>query len=212
MRFHRLTDALRVEREPYDELEVVGHMMEVEGDGDGLPFHVEKFMDLDADGREDLVTLTLRFSLFQAVKILTTKKIGIGIDFHVYAQGTDGRFRQVPDLDLSEKLKLDLDKLEIGRLAWFAGDFNGDGRRDFVHLGRGSTVTLHSGRAGCRYPARPDLSIDVGEPPDSLDLVRIEDLDGDGLSDLRITRPLERTDPDMDAPVRVDLYLSGGVP
>ena len=37
--------------------------------------------DLDGDGREDLVTLTLRFSMFQALKILATKKIGIGIDF-----------------------------------------------------------------------------------------------------------------------------------
>jgi len=212
MRFHRLTDDLRIEREPYDELEVVGHVMDVEDSGDDLPFHVEQFMDLDADGREDLVTLTLRFSVFQAIKILTTKKIGIGIDFHVYAQDADGHFHEVKDLDLSEKLKLDLNKLEIGRLAWFAGDFNGDGLKDFVHLGRGDTVTLHAGQVGCRYPKKPDLSIDVDEQPDSLELVRIEDLDGDGRSDLRFTRPLEKTDPDTDAPVRIDLYLSGDAP
>ena len=64
----------------------------------------------------------------------------------------------------------------------------------------------------CRYPAKPDLSIDVDEQPDSLDLVRIKDLDGDRRSDLHITRPLEKTDPNTDAPVKVDLYLSGGVP
>jgi hypothetical protein len=70
-------------------------------------------------------------------------------------------------------------------------------------------VTIHAGRPGCRYPKKPDLSVELEEEPASLDLVRIEDLDGDGRSDIRITRPLERTDPDVSAPVRLDLYLSG---
>ena len=38
---------------------------------------------------------------------------------------------------------------------------------------------------------------------------RFEDLDGDGLSDMMITRPLEQTDIDATAPARLDLYLSG---
>jgi hypothetical protein len=210
LRFHRLTDDLEVVAEPYAETEIVGHTVENDMDGDQLPFHVEQFQDLDGDGREDLVTLTLRFSMFQALKILATKKIGIGVDFHVYAQGADGQFRRVPDLDLSEKLKFDLNNLKVGKLAWFAGDFDGDGRHDFVHLGRGRKITVHAGRDGCRYPAAPDLSVDLGTPPDSLGLVRIEDFDGDGRSDLSITRPQEQTDPDTDAPVRLDLYLSGG--
>jgi hypothetical protein len=212
LRFHRLTDDLEVVADPYAETEIIGHTIDEDVDDDQLPFQVEQFQDLDGDGREDLVTLTLRFSMFQALKILATKKIGIGIDFHVYAQGEDGRFRQVPDLDLSEKLKFDLNNLRMGKLAWFAGDFDGDGRHDFVHLGRGRKITVHTGREGCRYPAAPDLSIDLGAPPDSLDLVRIADFDGDGRSDLSVTRPQEQTDPDTDAPVRLDLYFSGGTP
>jgi hypothetical protein len=210
LRFHRVNDALEVAAQPYTETEVVGHTIDDDMDEDQLPFRVEQFQDLDGDGREDLVTLTLRFSMFQALKILATKKIGIGVDFHVYAQGEDGSFRRVPDLDLSEKLKFNLNNLQVGKLAWFAGDFDGDGRQDFIHLGRGSKITVHAGRAGCRYPAAPDLTIDLGAPPDSLDLVRIEDFDGDGRSDLSVTRPREQTDPDTDAPVRLDLYLSGG--
>ena len=114
------------------------------------------------------------------------------------------------DLDLSEKLKIDLNNLKVARFAQFAGDFDGDGRQDFVHLGRGKTVTVHAGQAGCRYPERPDLSIELDAEPVSLDLVRIEDLDADGRSDLRITRPIPFDDPDITAPVRLDLYLSGG--
>jgi hypothetical protein len=47
---------------------------------------------------------------------------------------------------------MDLNNLKLGSLAEFAGDFDGDGRADFVHLGRGKEVTIHRGQAGCRYP------------------------------------------------------------
>ncbi len=156
--------------------------------------------------------MTLEFSIFQVVKILTTKKVSVGFNFHVYAQQADGSFREVPDLDLSEKLKFNLNNLKIGRFAQFAGDFDGDGRQDFVHLGRGTTITVHRGQPGCRYPKKPDLAIELDAELASLDLVRIEDLDGDGRSDIRITRPLPIDDPDVTAPARLDLYLSGGAP
>jgi hypothetical protein len=209
--FHRLDRELRVESAAYFETDVVGHRMEGGEDLEhGLPFHLEQFDDLDGDGREDLITLTLEFSIFQALKVLATKKIGVGIDFHVYAQRADGTFAEVAGLDLSEKLKFDLDNLELGRFAQFAGDFDGDGRKDFVHLGRGRTLTIHRGQTGCRYPKNPDLSIELEEAPPSLELVRIEDLDGDGRSDLRITRPLPASDMDTTAPARLELHLTRG--
>lgn len=215
-RFHELANDLTVQREPYFEMRVVGHSMEGdfmdEEDRSGSPFRLEEFIDLDGDGREDLVTVTLEFSIFQVVKILTTKKVSVGINFHVYAQQSDGSFREVRDLDLSEKLKFNLNNLKIGRFAQFAGDFDGDGRQDFVHLGRGTTITVHRGQPGCRYPKKPDLAIELDAELASLDLVRIEDLDGDGRSDIRLTRPLPIDDPDVTAPARLDLYLSGGAP
>jgi hypothetical protein len=207
--FHDLNDDLSINPEPYFEMAVEGHAMEADTDG-GFPFSIAQFEDLDGDGREDLVTITLNFSIFQALRVLATKRISIGIDFHVFAQQADGSFSEVQGLDLSEKLKFDLNDLALGRFAQFAGDFNGDGRQDFVHLGRGKNVTIHTGQPGCRYPKKPDLTIELEEEPASLDLVRIEDLDGDGRSDLRITRPLEKEDRDASAPVRLDLYLSGG--
>ena len=54
--------------------------------------------------------------------------------------------------------------------------------------------------------------IELELEPDSLDLVRIEDLDGDGRADIRITRPMPMDDPDVTAPARLELYLSGGRP
>ncbi len=211
-RFHRLDENLSIETEPYFETEVIGHAMEGTPDEEIASFWVEQFQDLDGDGREDLVTITLDFSIFQALKIMATKRISVGLEFHVYAQQPDGRFVEVPDLDLTEQLKFDLNNLKVARFAQFAGDFDGDGRRDFVHLGRGRVITVHRGQAGCRYASKPDLSIELEEEPQSVDLVGIEDLDGDGLSDLRITRPLRDDDPDVTDPVRLDLYLSRGGP
>jgi hypothetical protein len=210
-RFHRVDETLAVEPDPYGTAKIIGHAFEADGgESEEFPFDIRQFVDLDGDGREDLITITLDFSIAQVLKILTTKRISVGLEFLVYAQGADGSFARVPDLDLTEKLKFDLDNLKLGRFAQFAGDFDGDGRLDFVHLGRGKNVTVHAGQPGCRYPKEPDLTVRLAEEPASLDLVRVEDLDRDGRADLRITRPLPSTDPDVTAPVRLDLYLSGG--
>lgn len=211
-RFHDLTPDLAVETAPYFGMVVTGHTVDADLTAEGLPFRIASFQDLDGDGRQDLVSVTLDFSVLQALKILVTRKVGIGLDFHVYCQTADRRFREVTGLDLDEKLKLDLDNLKLGRFAQFAGDFDGDGRQDFVHLGRGRRITIHRGGPGCRFPRDPDLVLELEEEPPSLDLVYIEDLDGDGRADLRITRPLPPTSEDVSAPVRMELHLSGDGP
>lgn len=202
---HRLDDRLRLQTSPASRFEMVGH---ADFSLDDEP--AQLFRDLDGDGRKDLIAITLDFSIFQALKVLTTKRISIGMDFHVWAQEDDLRFRKVEGLDLSEKLKLNLNDLQIGRMAQFAGDFDGDGRIDFVHLGRGTQVTIHRGQPGCRYPAKPDLVIELDEEPQDLMLVKIEDYDDDGYSDLAITRMLPVERQDVTPPVVLDLYLSGG--
>jgi hypothetical protein len=214
LRLHRLRRDLTIEAKPYFETTVEGYLGDEETGDEDRPLASPQFEDLDGDGRRDIVTLTLDFSMLQVMRALVTKKFGMGFDFHVWRQLDNGTFVPVEGLDLSEKLRFDLDNLTLGRFAQFAGDFDGDGRHDFVHLGRGDRVTVHRGQPGCRYAKDPDLTIEVQEQPASLDLVRVEDVDGDGRSDIRIVRPVEaeKPDPDVTPPVRVDLYLSGGAP
>jgi hypothetical protein len=204
LRFHHLREDLTFDPAPYQEVEVRGYPF----GGDFPDFNGSGFRDLDGDGRKDLVTITLDFSVLQIVRVLATKRVGIGLDFHVWAQDAGGRFHEVPGLDLSEKIQVDFNDLKLGRFAQFNGDFDGDGRIDFLHLGRGRTVTIHRGQPGCRYAPKPDLAIELTEEPEDLALVQVRDLDGDGRSDLAVTRPEKPEEPGASAHVKLDLYLS----
>jgi len=202
---HRLRDDLQVDGRPYTKFEAVGYSIDAKFGA----VDFSQFVDLDADGRIDLITVTIDFSIFGMLKALATKRLTIGLEFHVWAQQQDGGFRKVEGLDLTEKLRLDLRRLRIGSFAQFKGDYDGDGRIDFVHFGRGKRITIHRGQPGCRYPDKPDLVLQLEEVPQDLELIRVADYDGDGRSDFSITRllPLDRSD--ASAPARVDFYLSG---
>ncbi len=195
----------QIEPQPFRSFEVLGYAMT---GADDLPFP-GGFRDLDGDGKQDLVSLTLDFSVLQAVKLITVQRISIGLDFHVFCQTKDGRFQPVQGLDLSGRFSLDLSNLQLGQLSQFAGDFDGDGRADFVQMGRGKRVTIHRGRPGCAYPASPDLVLELAEEPRDLSLVQVRDLDADGLADLLFIQPQKAGEAGVTPPVRLDLYLSG---
>ncbi|HEY4595862.1 MAG TPA: VCBS repeat-containing protein, partial [Thermoanaerobaculia bacterium] len=139
-----------------------------------------------------------------------TKRLTVGLDFHVWCQEKDGGFRQVKGLDLSGTFRVDLNDLRVSQLSLFSGDFDGDGRADFVQIGRGKRVTIHKGRPDCSFPADPDMAFDLREEPRDLALVRIRDLDGDGRADLYVIHPQRAVEEGFVPPVRMDLYLSGG--
>ncbi len=207
-RVHRLDASLLPAEAAATEFRSLGYAR-ADGEGEEIPVP-GGFQDLDGDGRLDLVSVTLDFSLLQAVRILATRSLSLGMDFHVHCQSEDGAFEAVSGLDLSGKFKLRLDDLRIGQLSQFAGDFDGDGRRDFVQMGRGRDVTIHLGRDGCRYPAAPDLTLRLDEEPKNLALVRIDDYDGDGLSDLVVLQPRRPAEAGVTPTVTVHLYQSAG--
>ena len=206
----RLGRELEPEGAPRLELRAVGYTFGGAEGGDEEQVRLPGgFQDLDGDGRQDLVAITLEFSILpMAMRVLVVRRISLTMNFHVWCQGDDGSFRRVPGLDLSGRFKLDLDNLRVRHLSQFAGDFDGDGRADFVQLGRGRRVTIHRGRAGCRYPAAPDRTIELERKLRHLGLARILDLDGDGRSDLYVVHPLKARDDEVSIPARMDLYLS----
>lgn len=170
------------------------------------------FRDLDGDGRLDLVAMTFGISVTRLLGGLALGRVTLPIDLRVWCQGADGAFRPVAGLDLSGRLRVDLGEMQVRNLPAFAGDFDGDGRADFVQLGRGDKVTIHTGAPGCRFPATPDLTVKLRTEPAHVGLVRVRDLDGDGRADLMVVQPGVSTEAGVTAPARLDLYLSAGGP
>lgn len=208
----RLSKELAPEKSPYRTFDITGWGLEegeagAEGNEIDLP---GGFQDLNGDGRPDLVTLTLDLGVTKLLGSLATKRLNVGLDFHVWCQEKDGSFRKVLGLDLSGTFRFDLNDLRVSQLSLFSGDFDGDGRADFVQLGRGKQVTIHRGRPDCSFPKDPDMAFDLREEPRDLSLVRIRDLDGDGRSDLYVINPKRAVEEGFVPPVRMDLYLSGG--
>jgi hypothetical protein len=221
LRLHHARPDLTMEPAAYRELDIEGYAFDGGddggnggggGDGGNGGFNFPGgLQDLNGDGRPDLVALTLDFSLFQALKVLTVQRISVDLDFHVWCQKADGGFQVVRGLDLSGNLNLNFRDLRPGQLSQFAGDFDGDGRPDFLQLGRGKAATVHRGRADCSFPAKPDLRVPLQEPPLDLSLAQVRDLDGDRKADLLIIQPQQRAvGGGVTPPVRLDLYLSGG--
>jgi hypothetical protein len=215
--FRRVGKGLQRIDAPHRSLEITGHAF---GGGDaesssGNSVSVDAgfpggFQELNGDGRMDLVTITMDLTVPKIMGSLATKRLTIGLDFHVWCQQGDGGFRKVPGLDLSGKFRVNFNDLRVSQLSLFSGDFDGDGRGDFVQLGRGRTVTIHRGRPDCGFPNVPDATVQLREEPRDIALVRIRDLDGDKRSDLMVLSPRAAAEPGMAPPVRLDLYLSGG--
>lgn len=167
---------------------------------------------MNGDHRLDFLTVTLDLSVWKAMRVLVTKSLTVTVDFHVWCQTQDGRFRPVTGLDLAGRFRFNLNDLKMSQLAFFAGDFDGDGRADFVQLGRGKEVSIHLGRPDCSFPSRPDATLQLRSEPKDVALVQVRDLDGDGRADLMIVEPRPAAEPGLAPPVRLDLYLSGGRP
>jgi hypothetical protein len=206
VRLHRLSADLGAALPAHAEVAIRGHAFS-EGSDVSLPGGLR---DLDGDGRRDLVAMTLDLKIRKLMAAMVTKTVSLPVDFHVWCQTAEGAFRPVTGLDLSGELRVDLDRFELRRMPAFSGDFDGDGRLDFVQLGRGRDVTIHRGDAGCRFPARPDAVVRLRRAPEHLDLVRVGDLDGDDRADLMVIHPRRADEPGETAPVTLELHLSGG--
>jgi hypothetical protein len=207
LRVYPTGPALAPAAAPRASFPVTGHVFMGGGDDVQLP---GGFRDLDGDGRLDLVAMELGISITRMIGGLALGRVTLPMTFHLWCQDAAGGFRPVSGPDLSGRLRFDIGEMTVRNLPAFAGDFDGDGRTDFVQLGRGRKVTIHTGAPGCRFPATPDLVVQLRAEPLHIDLVRVRDLDGDGRADLMVVQPDEAPESGVSAPARLDLYLSAG--
>src|SRR4029078_9258186 len=93
---------------PYRSFDVTGYGFESEESEVELP---GGFKDLNGDGRPDLVTPTTDMGMAKVLSSLATRRLTVGLDFHVWCQQKDGAFRSVKGLGLSGSFRVHLDAL-----------------------------------------------------------------------------------------------------
>jgi len=201
------TTDLKPAATPSHTFEMQGYAFEEQNADFDLPGGLQ---DLDGDGRLDLVTVDLHISITRLLGGLTMGRVTLPMDFRVWCQTAQGELKPVSGLDLSGSFRVDLASLTLRNLPSFGGDFDGDGRVDFVQLGRGKDVSIHTAGPGCRFPSKPDLQVKLRSEPEQLDLVQVRDLDGDRRADLMVIVPGRAPESGVTPPARLDLYLSGG--
>ncbi|GIW71201.1 MAG: hypothetical protein KatS3mg102_0743 [Planctomycetota bacterium] len=145
-------------------------------------------LDLDGDGKRDLVLSSVRTDLITNVKQALFSSVTVTYLAYRY-EADEGRFARAPSF--SRDLTVDVARLEGGGtvpLAYFWGDFDGDGRRDMLVLAEQDRVAIHPGRAGgglfggsgIDFAASAEYTVEI-ETSNSL---WMEDLDRDGRHDL----------------------------
>jgi hypothetical protein len=139
-----------------------------------------EFLDLDGDGKRELLTPALRTDILAGIKTAALKKVTI--THTIFDGGKDGLWKASPAF--SESTSLSIQRIEEGRSvpgAAFAGDFDADGRKDRLVFDE-DEVRIHPGVPGSRFEFadEPRWTLKVEYSND----FRVEDMNGDGASDI----------------------------
>jgi len=155
--------------------------------GVGMPPSLE---DVDGDGALDLVTASIRVDAMSGIQTALLRTVRVAYTVFRGRPGED-RFDPQPALETTIGFSLEATRIGLAPLASFGGDFDGDGIRDLLTLDAADRFCVYRGRertglfgrgAGLSLPDRPDHVLD-SKPDDGF---AIEDLDGDGKSELLV--------------------------
>ncbi len=140
-----------------------------------------QLVDLDGDGREEMIEMTLDFGLLRLVGLLLTGRTEITLRvLSLDPSQPDGTRTSFED-ELS--FRLDLASGRLNGLIPALGDWNGDGIQD-LFVAKGSNAIAF--RLGARPGQGPRFGRPRGRQPLPLESgeCRVVDLDGDGLDDI----------------------------
>jgi len=136
-------------------------------------------IDLDGDGRVELVESSVQFGVMQMVRVLLTRKVEIKV--RVLTADQSGVLHESWSEDMVFKLNFGEGRVD-GLMPTTEGDWNGDGRKDALYQHDDDSLGIRLGKA---TDDGPGFTGRVAEQPSkvSAGFLRVSDLDGDGLDD-----------------------------
>jgi hypothetical protein len=142
----------------------------------------DQLVDLDGDGRLELVRMGIKISVLELVEIFVQRALDASLKAYSLAKRPAGTAASssAPQPIFTKKVAVKLD-FETSRPAGFMPtilfDVNGDGFVDFLGSGDGTRIEIHLGsrEAGFRRPVFQEISTEGR--------IRGGDLDGDDLPD-----------------------------
>lgn len=141
--------------------------------------------DLDHDGRNEVVTVTVKIGIQALLSYLLTSRVPI--EYGIYRVGSDGSIDPVPMLQWTRRVTLQSTGATDPGVVTLTGDFDGDGIDDVVSASGDETLEIRRVvRRGDRL-AFGDVLDTVAAPGRGQALA--PDLDGDGRSDLVVYAP-----------------------
>jgi len=133
-------------------------------------------MDLDGDRRKEFVTFSQRLNLNSVVDYFLRDRVAVDVAVHTIQEGVYGQ-----EPAAVRKVFLTVEE-EEGRPGAAAGDFNGDGRDDFVYTPDSARVHYLLCGGSAWIPERASYSLEIP----SYGTRVVEDFNRDGRDDLAI--------------------------
>ena len=141
-------------------------------------------IDLNSDGKSDIVTPVIEIGLFNLITMLITGSIDV--TFFVYLMDDTGKYTKKPDdvFDFSVEFHRSGRKIPV---VDFDGDYNGDGRMDLLRAEEDNLIIHYSPKNGIISDG-PEVWFPVEIPENGIN-VKPQKLNADDKSDVVIIYP-----------------------
>ncbi len=143
-------------------------------------FSVPLVLDVNGDGRKDLVLVNVEIGFWNVIKALISRSVNAQAAF--YLMPPEGRLPRDPQHLQTYEVTFSLGRFSHQPIADF-GDLNGDGLPDLLLSENKETIGIHWGQRDGVWASAPDARLKDAIPLAGA-RVRVGDLDGDGRDDL----------------------------